>query len=136
MTGSQLVTLPDSALNPLELAEDMGFSEEAVEVSAIRNFDDDIYLVTRYSSSAEFMVHAGHGAGPPWVQIGPKMIETPSDMTVIGGEVFLLRNRADVAGLDCLSIPAGAGPGGTWMHCRPMMTSSRVFPGCVRRVSL
>ena len=70
-----MVTLPDSAQNPLELAEDMGFVSDSVEVSAIRNFDDNIYLLTRAPSSAEFVVHAGTGSGPPWTQVGPAMIE-------------------------------------------------------------
>jgi len=112
-----LVSLPDRSPTPKADVVDLGFSNEDAEIRVIRFVAGDVYLVDRFTSSAEFMVHKGSETGGPWVQIGQKMVETPADMWTDGQEVVLLVNRADIVGLDCRRLPVTAGPLDSWQTC-------------------
>jgi len=96
---------------------DLGFSNEDVEVRAMRFFGDELYLLDRISANAEFMVHRGSEEGGLWAQVGANTLETPSDMWVDKDNVYLLVNRADKPGLDCLMLPKTAAPGTAWNAC-------------------
>jgi len=96
---------------------DLGFSNEDVEVRAMRFDGKNLFLLARLSANAEFMVHRGSEEGGLWAQVGANMLETPVDMWVDGDNVHLIVNRTDKPGLDCRRLPKTATQGTSWEPC-------------------
>jgi len=112
-----VVSVPDSELDPMSNILDLGFSNEDIEVRAMRFEGGKLYLLDRISASAEFMVHRGSEEGGLWAQVGASMIETPVDMWVDSTDVYLIVNRTDKPGLDCRTLPVTATQGTAWQPC-------------------
>ena len=95
----------------------MGFAKDDVEIRAMRFVGGSLYLLDRFTSSAEFMVHYGGEVSGPWVQIGQQFNDSPSDMWTDGADVFLLVAASTAAGLECRRLPAAGTQNSAWNSC-------------------
>jgi len=111
-----LVSIDDSALDPMAELTDLGFTNSDLDIRAMQFLDGSLYLLGRFSST-DFTVFVGTETGGPWEQLGQVIVESPTHMWVDGNSVFILVNREDVTDVECRMLPVSAGPDALWASC-------------------
>jgi hypothetical protein len=112
-----LVSVNDSALDPMAEVTDLMFSASDMDTRRIQHVAGELYVLSRDASSSEFRVYAGTVSGPPWRQVGATILQAPSDIWINGDVLYLLVSREDVNDLACRQLPVTATETTPWEPC-------------------